>query len=213
MLVADLRNFGDGGDVAFHGEDAVHYDQLAVVGAYFLKHALEVFGIIVLEAAQFAVGEAAAVEDAGVVELVHYGEITFAHQGRDDAEVHLVAGGVNKGGLAALELGQLGLQLGVQHGVAVEKAGARHAGAEFVHRVYGGLLHAGVVGQAQVIVGPEHDELLTLDGDLRGLLALEFLEIGVDAGGDELFYNVEIAALIENVGHIILIFYHLRGRS
>ena len=146
-----------------------------------------------------------------MVELVHYGEIALAHQRADHAQVHLVAGGVNKGGLAALELGQLGLQLGVQHGVAVEKAGARHAGAEFVHRVYGGLLHAGIVGQAQVVVGPEHDELLALYGDLGGLFAFEFLEIGVDPGGYELLNNVKVAALVENVGHIILIFYHLLG--
>ena len=207
VLAADLGELGDGGDVAFHGEHAVHYDQLAVPGTDFFKDFIQAFGVVVFKAAQFAVGKPAAVQYAGVVQLVHYRKIAFADQGRYNAKVHLVAGGVNKGGFAALESRQFALQFHVQHGIAVEKARARHACAEFLYRFDGRGLHAGVVRQAQVVVGAEHYKFFTLDRYLRGLLGFKGLEIRVDPGFYQLFYNVEIPALIKNVGHNILIFY------
>ena len=151
-------------------------------GPYFLQHAVQVGRVIVLETGQFALGQPAAVQDACMVQLVYHREIAFADQSGDDAEVHLVAGSVDQGGFPALEGRYLPFQLHVQDGISVEEAGAGHAGAETLHRVDGSLLHAGVIGQPEVVVGAEHYEFLALDAYFGGLFGFEFFEIGIDAG-------------------------------
>ena len=56
-----LYYLGQGADIALHGENAVHDDEPAVPGPYFLKYAVQVGRVVVFEAAQFALGKPAAV--------------------------------------------------------------------------------------------------------------------------------------------------------
>ena len=116
-----------------------------------------------------------------MVQLVDYREIALADQGGDHTQVHLVAGGVDKGGFPALESGKFPLQLHVQYRVAVEEARPGHAGTVFLYRVYGGLFHPVVVGQPQVIIGAEHYEFFTLYCYFRCLFGFKLFKIRVDA--------------------------------
>ena len=56
----------------------------------------------------------AAVDDAGVVQLVAVDRVPFADQGRDRADVGRVAGGKEQRRFGPFELGQLSLQFRVQ---------------------------------------------------------------------------------------------------
>ena len=72
---------------------------------------------------------------------------------------------------------------------AVEQPRARQTGAVLVERVAGGLAHARVGGQAEVVVGAEHDPLGTLHLHHGPGGALEAAEIREEirlAGGAQL---------------------------
>ena len=102
-------------------------------------------------------------------------------QGRDGAEVGLVARGEAQRLLLAHESGKPLLQLLVQGEGPVQEPGARAARPPFPRRLDGGFLDPGVPGQAEVVVGAGHDELLALHDHLRAPAFLDGLEIGVDA--------------------------------
>ena len=95
VLFGEIAELVDGADVAVHGEDSVGDEELAagLVGD-FLEELFGVGGVFVAEDLDLGAGEARAVDDAGVVELVGEDEVFFAEDGGDGAGV---------GGESALE--------------------------------------------------------------------------------------------------------------
>ena len=83
----------------------------------------------------------------------------------------------------AKELGQLVLQLYVYVESAVEEGRTRTAGAVFVDGALGGLLQSGVVGEAKVAVGSEHQNRVVITGNihLSVLLAADGSEIRINS--------------------------------
>ena len=197
---ADLRQLAD---VAAHAEHAVGDDESAVAVGHFLQLGLEILHIAVAVAGELAEAEPAAVVDAGVVLHVADHVIVHAHQGADDAQIGLEAGGKGQHVLLAQEGGQLFLQLQMHLQRAVQKAGAGTAGAVFLHRAGGGLHHLGADGQAQIVVGAQHDAAFAVHDDLHVLLGAQGPEIGVDAPGLEFVRLVVVVAFLEQIfGHV-----------
>ena len=100
-------------------------------------------------------GQAAAVDDRGVVALVAQDPGAGTAEGGQHAQVGGVAGGEQEGGLGALPVGQLRLQLGVHRPGAGHQPGRSGPGAPAVEGVVGGGHHRRVLGQAEVVVGGE----------------------------------------------------------
>ena len=88
VLFAEVGELVDGADVAVHGEDAVGDEELAAgLVLDFLQELLGVGDIFVAEDLDLGLGEAGAVDDAGVVELVGEDEVFFAEDAGDGAGV------------------------------------------------------------------------------------------------------------------------------
>ena len=209
---ADLRQLGD---VAAHGEHAVGDDQHAVLAVDLLQDALQLRHVVVAVAQHLTVAHLAPGVDAGVVLLVADHIVVAVHQGGDDAHVGLEAGAEGDNAVLPQELGQLRLQLQMQLQRAVEEAGAGAAGAVLLQGLHTGLDDLRLDGQAQVVVGAQHDAALALHGDLHILPGLQGVEIGIHtlflqlAGQGRciaFFKNIHCASLW-HVNVIVLIMY------
>src|SRR5215218_9631805 len=198
--VADRRQRRD---VALHREHAVDDDEdPAAVARGFLERALELVHAVVPVRAQLGARQQAAVEDRGVVARVGHDGVAGGEDRAERARDGLVAGGEHDGVVGAHPLRELALELQVQRGGAVEQARAGQAGAEALERLAGARDDALVAGQAEVVVGAEHDPLGALHLDDRTGGALDEPEVGQDvrlAGGAQLLGPLVAADLGEDV--------------
>lgn len=179
VLLCQLHYLVDMRHVAFHGEDGVGDDELDGVGLAALELLLEAVHVVVAVLEVVGEAEAAAFDDGGVVLLVEDDVVLSAGEGGDNAEVDAEAGGVDHGVFLAHVLGQARLELLVNLEGAVEEGGACHAGAELACGLNGGLYHLGVVGQAHIAVGTEHEDLAAVHHDFGVLLTGDGAEVGV----------------------------------
>ena len=155
------------------------------------------------EGAKLGAGEAAAVEDRGVVAGVADHRVAGPQDGADAADVRLVAGGEDEGALGPHPFGELPLELDVQGDRAVQQPRAGQRGPVGLERVPRGALDPLVAGQPQVVVGAEHDRLATLHLDHRAGLRGEQPEVGQHvalARQLELLAPIVVARLREDVG-------------
>ena len=108
--------------IALHREHPIDHDQLALGLGRVSELLLQVGHVVVAELVVAAEAQAAAVDDAGVIEGVEECDVRSVQQTREDAQVHLEAGRERKGLLAAHELGDTLFQLDVDVEGAVEQA-------------------------------------------------------------------------------------------
>ncbi len=122
VFLAEGDDLRQRSDVAAHAEDAVHDHEFAGLRIATLQASLQAGHVIVAEALHLAEGEAAAVNDAGVVLFVCDHDVCPTHQGSDRPQIGLEAGAENQRGLLADEGRQLALQFPVEFQGAVEEA-------------------------------------------------------------------------------------------
>ena len=155
-------------------------------------------------AQHFAVAHLAAGINRGVVFPIADHIVVPAHQGADDAHIGLKARAEGDDPFFMQKAGQSLLQLQVQLQGAVEKPGAAAAGAELFHGAHACLDDLRVGGEAQIVVGPQHDAALTLHHHLYILPGLQgpevgihalFLQVGGKRGGIALFKNIHMFLL------------------
>ena len=126
------------------------------------------------------------------------------------AEVGLMAGGEHERVLGVHPLRDLPLEVEVQRDRPVQQARARQAGAVAVQGVLGTAHHALVAGEAEVVVGAEHDALRALHLDDRHRRRGQDVEVGQHvglAGGAQHLFALVAVDLGEDVGST-----RLRGR-
>ena len=191
-------------DVALHREDPVDDDEdaAAVLGGA-AEHLLQLVHPVVAERSELRPGEAAAVEDRGVVAGVADHGVARLEDRADAPDVGLVAGRVDDRVLLAHPLRQLALELEVQWSGPVQQARSGDAGAERLEGVAGPLLDPLVAGQAQVVVGAEHDRLAPLHLDHRPRRRGQQPKVGeqvVLLRRFELLEPIVAASLLEYVG-------------
>ena len=109
------------------------------------------------EGDDLGVAERAAVVDRGVAVDVEDDVIVLAGDGRNDAEVRLVAGREDHRVIHRVEVAQRLLDRAVADVGAVEHAAASGARTELVERLLARCDDVGVEGHAHVIVGAEQD--------------------------------------------------------
>src|SRR5262249_47121930 len=150
---------------AVHGEDAVGGDELEPAVLALLQVSFQVahVGVAVAEAPGLAQPDA--VDDAGVVQLVGEDAVLVAEDGLEEPAVGVPAGAVEDGAVLAEEGGDGGLELLVQVLGAADEADAGHAVAVALEALPGGGDDGGVVGQPEVVVGAEVEDLAAVDLD------------------------------------------------
>ena len=102
-----------------------------------------------------------------------------------------------RGSLPAEEFGQGALELAVQVEGTIEKPAAGAARSIAMKGSGGGFENLGVMSQAEVVVRPQHDALLTFYDD-RGILGIgNRLEIGIEPGSLNFSGLGELTALFK----------------
>ncbi len=168
MAFGRLDQRGQRPYVPVHGEDAVRDEQLAAGLAFQLRQdLLRRGGVFVRKHVDLGLGEAAAVDDAGVIQLVG-DDVVFGPQNRRNrAGVGCEARLKHHARLHVLEARDALLQLHVQtHGAG---DGAHRAGSHAVAPggLQGCLAEARMRGQPQVIVGGQVDDLFAVEARFR----------------------------------------------
>ena len=130
-------------------------------------------------AKHLSIAHLAAGIDAGVVFLVADHIVVAIHQRGDNAHIGLEAGAEGDNTVLPQKLCQLRLQLQMQLQRAVKEPGAGAAGTVFLQRLDASLDDLRMDGQAQIVVGAQHDPALSLHGDLHILAGLQGVEIGI----------------------------------
>ncbi len=188
---AQLGDVNQWRDVALHREDAVDdHQHTAAVLLCALQGALELVHAVMPERAHLRLGDQRAVEDRRVVGGVDDHGVARAEQRAERAHVCLMACCEHDRVIGIHPLRQLALELQMKRRGAVEQARAGQAGAIAVQRILGALHHTLVGGEAEVVVGGEHDPWCALHLDHRHRRRLDGAEVrhqvGLASGAQQL---------------------------
>ena len=82
---------------------------------------------------------------------------------------------------------------------AIEKPAAGTSGTEFFQCGFARFDDPGVLGQAQIVVGGNGDDVASLNGDVRAVHRLDFAKVRVDAEGLGLVGGVIIVAFGKDI--------------
>ena len=125
-------------------------------------------------------GQLFALDDRGMVELVKEDIVVASCDARYYAAVGLKAGREKDSAVFAKKVGKELFELLVQVEGAVEERTAGAAGAVFVNGGLGGFFDLGVVGEAEVAVGAEHQHAFAVHDDFGVLVARNGTEIRIN---------------------------------
>jgi len=179
ILLGEVADCVELCDCPVHREDAVGRDHAEAGGLGLLELLFEVAHIAVAEAETLRLAQADAVDDAGVVELVGDYCVLCREQGLEEARVGVEARAVEDGVFGAEEFGDLLFELLVNLLCAADEADGREAVAPFLVALACGLDNLGVVGQAEIVVGAEVEDLLPAGDRDVGLLRTCYDTLGL----------------------------------
>ena len=140
-------------------------------------------GVFVREDMDLGAREAAAIDDAGVIQLVGDDVIFRSENGRNGSGIGGESGLKHYAGFDVLERGDAFLELHVQRHGAGNGADRARARAVLPDGLDGGFAEFGVRGKAEVVVGSEVDDLFAIEAGLVGAFRFEDAEALVDAFG------------------------------
>ena len=126
VLVGELGEARERGEVAVHAEERVGDDQPAAEVAGVAEHRFERVAIAVRIDEARGPGEAAAVDQAGVVLGVGEDGVAFVHQRGDRAGVGGEAGGEDERRFGAFEFGEPAFEFGVTRCPATHQRDSPH---------------------------------------------------------------------------------------
>ena len=171
VLLGEVADRGQVGDIAVHGEHAVGGDQAETRAGGLGQLGIEVGHVVVQVAEPLGFAQADAVNDAGVVQLIGNDRVLRPEQRLEQAAVGVEAGGVKDGVFGAEELADLGLELLVDALGAADEADAGHAVAPLVNGRLRRRRDRRMLRQPQVIVGAQVEHRLAVghaDGGALG---------------------------------------------
>jgi hypothetical protein len=183
-MFGHIAQFADRRDVAVHRIDRLEADELWPVGRHPVEQSREIVRVVVMEDVFLGAAVADAGDHRGVVALIreHDHARQFARQGRQCRVVGDIARGKDQCCVAAVQIGELSLELEMHMAVAGDVARAAGTGADRLQC----LLHRGqyrrVLAHPEIVVrAPDGD--LGADPMIIGPRkpAATPLEIGKDA--------------------------------
>ena len=146
-------------DRAIHGKHAVGNDEARARALRLDQPRLE-FGEISVRVAKLAcLAEANPVNDRGVIERVGDDRVLLVEQRLEQPAVGVEAGGIKDRFLGAQETGQPRLELAMNALSTADKTHRSAAVTKAVERAVSGGEHGGMIGEPQVVVGAQVDDL------------------------------------------------------
>ena len=182
VLLGHRGDFVQRRDVAVHAEDAVGDDEPPGSRAGLLNRAAQVRHVGVRIANDLGAAEAAGVDDAGVVEFVGKDDVVGADQRGDGGDVGHEAALEGDARFGLFEGSQFFFQLHMECHGAGDGAHRARADAVAVDGLLGRGAQAGIVGQAEVVVGAEVEQAPPVDGHPRVHGRVDGADGGVEAG-------------------------------
>jgi hypothetical protein len=173
--LAEIDDLPERRRVAVHAEDGVGGDEPAA-GTGRREQPGEPVHVAVAVDLDVGAGEAAAVDDGGVVPLVGEDRVARADERPHHACVHVVARREEEGRRGPLHARQARLQLVMQVHVADDEPRRPRSGAESGRRLDGGVPEPRIAGEPEVVVGAEVHERAAGDLHHRPLGAGDGLE-------------------------------------
>ncbi len=172
VALGEIADFAQWCDETVHRKHAIGDDEfearLGGVGGLELRFKVGEIAVFVAVALRFA--EADAVDDRGVVEFVTDHGVLGGEERFEGAAVGIEAGRVEDRVLGAEKRAEAFFQLGVDFLRAADEAHGGEAVAPAVERGVGGGDDFGIIGEAEIVVGAEIQNLAsTRDGDVSGL--------------------------------------------
>ncbi len=126
--------------------------------------------------------QAAAVDDARMVQRVTENRVAVACQSRENTDVGLKSGVEDQRGFAAFEFGDTPLQLFVQRHVARDQTRRARAATVAIDRLLGCGGELGMIGETEVIVGGKIQNFAAIDRQDRSLVALNGPQRAIERG-------------------------------
>ncbi len=146
--------------VAVHRIEAFDHDQgVAVFFAMLRQELFEMVEIVVAEHDLVGVRGAGAGRHAVMGQFVEEDRVALGHQVSDDRQVRQVARDQRQGRFHAQKPGEIVFELLVGRTLAADEAGGQRAHAQRIDGVMRGGLHLRVIGEAEIIVIGEGDEM------------------------------------------------------
>ena len=171
--IRQTANVHEIGEIAIHGEDAIGDDDDApgTCPARGFQLGLEIIHVAIGESVALGLRQPDAIDDRGVVQRIRDDGVLLAEQRLEDGAVGVEAGGEEDGIIGAEVVRDATLKCEVQVGRAADEAHRRHAEAMGVQRLLRRGDECRMVGQAQIVVGAEVQDLAAAcDRDVRGLV-------------------------------------------
>ena len=207
MLVREVADRAQVRDDAVHREHAVCRDELEAGILRRLELALEVGHVVVRVAEPLCLREANSVDDARVVQRVADHGVLFREDRLEQPAIRIEARAIEDRVLGAEEARESPLQLLVDVLRPADEADRRHAVAPAIKCGVRGLHDRGVIGESEVVVRAEVDDLPTrFDADRRALWrgddAFLLVEAALADLRDLLVECVEEAAVHDTAHHL-----------
>ena len=188
VLFGGLHQPGQRPDVAIHRENAVGNQQFSAGHrVQFGQNPLRRRHVFVRENVDLGPGEPAAIDDAGMVQLVGNDMVVRSEDRRNRARVGGKAGLKHHASFHVLEGRDALFQLQVQLHGAGNSAHRARTHAILAHRFERRLAQARMRGQPQVIVGGEVDDVLAIEARFSGAFRFQHAQALVTAFAFPLF--------------------------
>ena len=202
IFLGSLHHGRQVGNVPGHTEDAIHDDEATRFFRDSLETVAEGIHRVVTVGNQFGGSNLASLDDRGMVLTIAQNEVIGLGQSGKSPLVGKESGGEKKGAFTTKERRQRLLQFIVERNRAIQEAGTCTSGTELASCLAGSLDYSGILGQAEVIVRPDHDLLLAAADDMVAVALLDATEIRVESLSPGIRRIAVLSALLEEVsGH------------
>ena len=188
LLQAD--NFGQIGQVTFHGKYSIHNNQLYSIRFAFLEFFFQSLHIVMLVLQLSGKCKTAAIYNGSVVTVITNNIIPTAYNGRNNTFVYSKSGRKTECFIFSYEFSQFLLQFNMYIECSVQKAGTCTTGAIFFCGSYRGINDTLVICQSHICIRAEHQNLFTIHHYLCILMAVNCAEIRIYAFCHELLRQV-----------------------
>ena len=196
VALGELADLTQRRHVAVHREHAVGRDEPPPGAGSLLQQLLEVRHVAVAVPVALCGAEPDAVDDGGVVELVARYRVLLVEQGLEQPSVGVEARRVKDRVLGPKELRHSLLEVLVDLLGAADEAHACHPVAPPVQRLPGSGHHPRVVGEPEVVVGAQVEDLAAVGDGHRRLLGRDDHPLGLvePLGPDLLELSAQLVA-------------------
>ncbi len=181
VFLGERGQLGDASEIAVHREHAVGDQDLLLIGGQLLHDLAGRVDVLVREHFDRRLAQPAAVDDAGVIELVGNDHVVFGEHGGHGPGVGGEAALKHDDRLDVFELREPLLELDVHGHGSRDGANRARADAVLLHGVEGRLDELRMRREAEIVVRRQVDHRLVVEGGVGLRLAVEDTQLPIQA--------------------------------